>query len=897
MHECDAEQRMKAEKRALLAELLRSQSSTPEAARPGSELPPIIPLSSIRNWRANEQHPYVRYVAPYKGFLYQLLALDKTFVRGEGCYLVDAEGTRYADFIAQYGALPFGHNPEPIWSALETVRREAQPNLVITSVSASAGELAERLISVAPPGLGHVVFTNSGAEAVEAGIKLARCRTGRFGVLSARDGFHGLTLAGMSATDSEYFQRGFGAPAPGFSYVPFGDFNALESALNTRPDYFAAFLLEPIQGESGIHVAPAGYLKAALDLCRRFGVLMMLDEVQTGLGRTGRMFACEAEGITPDILALAKALGGGLIPIGACLYKREVYDENFDLRHGSTFAGNTMACRAALATIDELTKDEGRLVRHVAVIGKYLQKQLQQLQIEYPSFVVDIRGRGLMLGLELNLEQIGKTREGIVAVLQQQNMLLQIAVSFLLNVEHVRITTSFTHGPVLRIEPPLIADAAVCGQLIKALRRLLDILHRGDAGQLLGHLISNAAPLSPCRCALPKRQLPASFASLPREENDGERMRFAFIAHLLSIADMRRFDPTLESFSDRDLEGFQSRIAQFVKPFPLDALAVRSNDGRVTQGELIMLPYLPSEIVSLPPHDALDLVQSAVDLAAKRGAQVIGLGGFNSIISEGGLALRAPAGVNLTSGNSFTAWAAMRAIETACADRGLDLANCTVAIIGAAGAIGHALSLLCAERMAKLILIGNPRAGEGSIGKLRTLAGECERHVTALAAAGRSFVSGSFAQRLILRKSRPADPACETDCGAIVTNDLDRYLCTAHIVFTATNAVLPFISPRNIGKNAVVCDVSRPFNITSDLADERPDVQIVSGGLVRAPEDSQLGLLEERDRPKVLVACAAETMLLSLSGYRSTNLCGRPDMATIAEMARLAEKTGFAAVI
>ena len=240
-----------------LLELLKSPDAGAAASRPDAARTKrfslddqAIVLSSVPDWHQDEQDPYVRYVAPYKGFLYQRLALDKKFVRGEGCFLFDAEGTPYADFIAQFGAVPFGHDPEPIWDALEVVRRESRPNLVITSISAAAGELAERLLAVAPAGLGHAVFTNSGAEAVEAAIKLARARTERLGILSARDGFHGLTLAGMSATGREFFQRGFGAPVPGFNYVPFGDLEALQTTLEFRPDFFAAFVVEIIQGES-----------------------------------------------------------------------------------------------------------------------------------------------------------------------------------------------------------------------------------------------------------------------------------------------------------------------------------------------------------------------------------------------------------------------------------------------------------------------------------------------------------------------------------------------------------------------------------------------------------------------------------------------------------------------
>jgi acetylornithine/succinyldiaminopimelate/putrescine aminotransferase/predicted amino acid dehydrogenase len=855
----------------------------------------VIALAGVKDWREEEQDPYVRYVAPYKGFLYQRLALDKIFVRGEGCDLFDRDGARYADFIAQFGAVPFGHTPEPIWQAMETIRREARPNLAIASISSAAGELAERLIAVAPAGLSYVVFTNSGAEAVEAAIKLARCRTGRIGILSARNGFHGLTLAGMSATGKEFFQRGFGAPAPGFNYVPFGDLAALQAMLEVRPDFFAAFIVEIIQGESGIHVAPPGYVAAARDLCHRFGALLIVDEVQTGLGRTGELFACDAEDVTPDILTLAKALGGGLVPIGACLYTRDVYTEHFDLRHGSTFAGNALACQAALATIAELTKHERCLVRHVAGIGQRLQQQLRQLQGQFPMLIADIRGRGLMLGVDLDLEHIARTQSGLLAILQQQGLLIYMAASFLLNIEHIRIAPSFTQGTVLRIEPPLTADAPLCDRLVGALQRLLQILERGDAGALIGHLMGRPHHPDMPQLSAPRRRRSPPAAVSGRERSTSERKPFAFVIHLLATGDMRRFDSSLEPFSDEQLEELRSRTAEFVRPFPLGEISVPAANGMMAEGETIMLPNMPSELLALSGSAAVNLVQSAVDLAAERGAEVVGLGGFSSIVADGGLALRAPAGVSVTSGNSLTAWAAIRAVESVCAKGGLAPAECTVAVVGATGAIGHALSLMCSERMARLILVGNPRAAEFSLQRLHSVADDCRRHVASLAAAGREFSDGSFA-RASLNGRAAVNEADDSQAGITITTDIDRHLPQAHIVLAATNAVFPFISERHLRRGAVICDISRPFNFAADLPDQRPDLRIASGGLLRAPDGCVLGDLEERDRSNVLVACAAETIVLALSGYRSRRLCGRLDVTTIGELGRCAEKLGFSVV-
>ncbi len=637
-------------------------------------------------------------------------------------------------------------------------------------------------------------------------------------------------------------------------------------------------------------MAPPGYLATARELCHQHGALLIVDEVQTGLGRTGRLFACEAEGVTPDILALAKALGGGLIPIGACLYNQRAYTEEFDLRHGSTFAGNALACRAALATLDELTKDDRRLVRQVAALGERLLRQLRQLQDDYPLLVKEIRGRGLMLGVELDLPHIAATQGGMLAVLQDQGLLLYVAVSYLLNVEHIRIAPSFTHGTVLRIEPPLTADAALCDRLIGALKRLLEALQRGDAAELVGHLMGRPRARMPPPFS--GRQHAAEPAAAARKASGKrERKRFAFIVHLLDADSLRRFDPSLQPFSDTELEGLKSRITEFLKPYPFGELAVQSADGRRTEGELIALPHLPSELLELAEDDAVALVQSAVDLAVERGAEVVGLAGFSSIVTYGGLALRAREGVRVTSGNSYTTWVAMQALEAACTQHRIALADCTVAIVGATGAIGHALSLMCAERTGELILIGNPQVAETSIGRLQIVAEDCKRHVRARAAAGRTFPRGTFAERF----SRCAGAQAAADMGVTITTDIDRHLPRAHVVLTATNAVLPFISARHLRHGVMVCDVSRPFNVAPNISDERPDVRVVDGGLVQAPDASVLGLLEEPDRSNVLLACAAETIILALSGFRSQHLCGRLDPATIEALGEVAARLGFSA--
>jgi len=304
--------------------------------------------------------------------LFETFKLDKDYVWGEGSYLQDAGGNRCLDFIAQYGAVPFGYNPPFIWDALENVKKRSLPSLVQPSLPGEALQLANMLAALSPGDLCYATFCQSGTEAVEAAIKLARSATGKEMIISTSNSFHGKTLGALSATGKDSYQTPFRAPAPGFMRIPYNDVLALQNVLENNADNVAAFIVEPVQGEGGIVVAAPGYLKAVQALCRQYNVVFIADEVQTGLGRTGKLFACEHEGIEPDILLLAKALGGGLLPIGVCLSSPRIWNDEFGMLHSSTFANNGVTCAVGIAVLNRLCQDDQALIKEVKEKGDYL---------------------------------------------------------------------------------------------------------------------------------------------------------------------------------------------------------------------------------------------------------------------------------------------------------------------------------------------------------------------------------------------------------------------------------------------------------------------------------------------------------------------------------------------
>jgi acetylornithine/succinyldiaminopimelate/putrescine aminotransferase len=504
-------------------------------------------------------HLFKEYVNPYLGKLLERLHLDKRFVRGEGAHLYDAAGRQYLDFVAAYGALPFGSNPPEIWEAVRAVEQNCEPSFVQPSALEAAGALAKRLIEIAPAGLRYVTFANSGAEAVEAAIKLARAATGRLGIVSTANAFHGKTMGALSATHQENYQKAFGAPLPGFFKVPYGDVAALERFFEEHPGEIAAFFMEPIQGEGGIVVPPAGCLAAAQELCRQHGVLFVLDEIQTGLGRTGRLFACEEEQVAPDVLLLAKALGGGLFPIGAVLCTEEAYTEEFALKHSSTFAGGGLACRAGLQAIELLTRNDQALIRRVAENGAFLKAGLEELQRKHPHVLRGVRGRGYLLGLEFGVDMGSYGRTCLLGVLAQHENLIPALSSYLLNVEGLRVAPTLNGARVLRMEPPLITARDQCRQAIEAVDRMLGHLAVGNTAELVRHLID----LDFRPQALP----PPHPRALPAPTGEAAEGRWAFLAHPVDLRNYPEIDQSFQVLSGEEIQTLADRVNDLLGPF------------------------------------------------------------------------------------------------------------------------------------------------------------------------------------------------------------------------------------------------------------------------------------------------------------------------------------------
>ena len=418
----------------------------PDAKDPGTLTPPVSRITFHVSGPTDQptpaftaEHRLESQVTTRRG--------EMVMVAGEGCWMVDAQGRRYLDMTSGQGVAMLGYGHPALAGAIgEQARRlHVCPNFFYNDVRAA---FLEALMEVTPPHLTRAFLANSGAEAIDGAIKFARLATGRTNLVAARNSFHGRTVGAVSLTWNPKYRRKFEPLLPGVRHVPFNDLAALDAAVD---DDTAAVFLEPVQGEGGVHPATPEFLQGAERLCRERGALLVLDEIQTGFGRTGRWFALEHYGVEPDILCLAKGIGGGF-PMGAIVYTERVQEALYPGAHGSTFGGNPLACAAGLAAIRAYQEED--LIQRADQAGAFLRRRLEARIGELPR-VREIRGLGLMVGIELR-RRVGK----VLRALMEEHRVLALP-----------------GGPnVLRLLPPLVIGQEEMEQAVEAIGQVLEAI-------------------------------------------------------------------------------------------------------------------------------------------------------------------------------------------------------------------------------------------------------------------------------------------------------------------------------------------------------------------------------------------------------------------------------------
>ncbi len=427
---------------------------------------------------------HAAHINPQFAKVLKTIGFDKEFRNGEGPYVYDTEGRRYLDFLSGYGVFSLGRNHPVIKKTLHDIIDLNSANLVQMEAPLLSGLLAEALLKkINIEGMSHVFFTNSGTEAIEAAIKYARCATGRKRILFLDHAFHGLSTGSLALNGNAEFRDGFGDLLPGCEKIMMNDLNSLEVEL--KKEDVAAFVFEPIQGK-GVYVPDDNYLPQAEKLCRQYGTLVVADEIQSGLGRTGKWFAYEHWNLQPDIVTLAKALSGGMVPVGACVARKFIYEKVFSrmdrcVVHSSTFGQNNLAMSMGLVSLHLL--EEEKLIERAAYLGNLLISKLRD-SLKRHEWFKEVRGKGLMIGIEFGKPQSLLKKMSWNLVHKMDKGLFGELIVMPLMSRHSFITqVSGHHQDVVKLLPPLVIEESHIDEFVSAINSVVE-----DCGKVSGPL-------------------------------------------------------------------------------------------------------------------------------------------------------------------------------------------------------------------------------------------------------------------------------------------------------------------------------------------------------------------------------------------------------------------------
>lgn len=818
----------------------------------------------------------------YRNQLLATIGMQRQIVRAQGVYLEDSEGNQIIDCLAQYGAVPFGHNPDALVNAVTTYFEQQGPGFVQPFVVEPTQRLSHRLCRLAGDAYKFVVFTSSGTETVEAAIKLARLATNREKILSTINSFHGKTYSALSATGSEKYADDFIVDRHNYHKVAFNDINALESALSSGE--YAAFIAEPIQGEGGMIEATLEYLKAAEFLCKRHNTLFLLDEIQTGIGRTGYFFAAQKYDVKPDMLLLSKALGGGIYPIGAVVVKKGAYSKDFDKKHSSTFANGGLGSHVANAVLDQFEQSPSLFesVQHKEI---YIRERLSRLELSYPD-IFSFSGAGLMYALRFKDEY--SFNNYFINFCQNRDALSYIIAGYLLNEKNFLCMPFLgdAYGAI-RFEPSLNAPQEIITNFLNAIEEICQIIKSRRYDVLMSYLIdrkvSIAERLSIHHDEIAEDELRSEFAYSEQKRAP----RFAFLMHATSRIDVVRGLPLAvrDKFNDAEQNALADWMMIFgaVDPTPERAVQVtmRSKTGALVEGLLIFSPMRPEDMMKLSSDEKRKLLNDYMDVAEREQVDVVGLGAFTSVISRAGADI-APRNFRLTTGNSFTALSTAEAVKEA---MGPDIINKNLMVIGARGSVGRLAFMELCRYFKNVYLIGSGRSGTkplyeaiaaavvelidggfdakpGSalartIAILHLMDTDYDKTINQLRECGASFLQEVINNAVLQGLSFPFDVSCE------ITDFVDYTNC----VVTVTSEGKPFIKTNVFKRGTKIFDTARPFDVIGHGSEAITGVTVYEGGLVDQPGETAFGDCNMiGSRPGVNLACLSETIALAMEG-------------------------------
>ena len=825
----------------------------------------------------------------YRRDLLEAAGMGVTFVKASGDFLYDKKGVRFYDASAQYGANIFGHNDTKSKSALSGYVNRSQPNLVQPFTLDVRDELARRLVSHTRC-MDFCVFANSGAEAVEAALKLARLSTGRRRIVSIKNGFHGKTQLALSVSGSDRFSTPLITCPEDCENIRPGDIDRLKSAIASGD--IAAFVFEPVMGEGGMKALDFGFLSEAIAICREANVVVIADEVQCGMYRCGDLLVSDILDLDVDVALLGKGLGGGLMPISAVLYRSRIRSNQFDRKHSSTFAGGGLACAVALDAIDRLTSSSG-IRENVAMLSRVIDEHAVRLADD-----VTVTGIGLMRGIYFkNLDIEGCC--GLTFLLHSQ-FLAYLISSYFLNRHRIVALPLLSQDCALRFEPALTTSREMVDAFFDAVADTAELLRNGRFDIIFGAILGKS------EIELPDRSIairpynnddPRCLKIVPATTDSGS-FDFAFLSHLTSAEDIVQLMPRAvqENLSPNDIGMIVGMVTAIgmTDPTPAPLLAFEiSGRCETRRGVILSSLIYPDMMMRLSRRDKAELMDSYFKLAKSFGARVVGLGAFTSIITKGGVtATEKHPEFCLTTGNTLTAAATCSLLESA---TGGD--SELTAIIGARGSIGSLVMLKAAQISQQIVLVGRRSANVASYKELLTLL--C-REIVKL----RSPESGSIAAKIqALLPATPTDSDIERVIPAIasdelgsamltVTDDHEAALRNASAVVSCTSTGKPFLSQSLLRKDAVVLDAARPFDFAVS-AGSCPEV--LEAGLVRQPYPLRYGdnnLLVAQTG--MALGCLSETAMLSMEGIEENFMIGtEASLAVLEEIERLTKKHGF----